>query len=306
MNNGAFMDNYRAMAIFVHVIDYGSFSAAAKKLGVTKSAVSQQINQLEASLGTRLLHRTTRQLNLTEAGEMFLEGCRTMMEAADGATQRIGQYSKEPSGTLRISCSHDIAADHLVPLLGPFMENYPKLSLEIDGSDEVINLVEEKVDLAIRIGHLHESGWIARKICELEEIVVASPGYLERHGSPREPSDLASHNWVAFTRRKQPDQVRLLGPTGEEHKVRLYGRARSNSASSMREMIKAGMGVGHVLRLNVLDELRDGTLVQLLTEYRVEALGMYAVYPQRAFLPLKVRAVIDYLIDNKAKLENKG
>lgn len=296
------MDNYRAMAIFVQVVDHGSFSAAAKKLGITKSAVSQQVNQLEETLGVRLLHRTTRQLNLTEAGEMYIEGCRQMIDAAERASQRIGLYSTEPSGTLRISCSHDFAADHLVPLLGPFMEKYPKLSLEIDGSDEVINLVEERVDLAIRIGRLAESGWVARKIGEAEEVIIASPSYLERHGIPQQPSELASHYWVAFTRKTQPYQLFLKGPSGEQQKVRLYGRARSNSVPSMREMVKAGMGIGQILKLMVKEELDNGQLVQVLSEYRSEAVGIYAVYPQRAFLPLKVRAVIDYLIENKHKL----
>lgn len=296
------MDNYRAMAIFVQVVDHGSFSAAAKKLGITKSAVSQQVNLLEETLGTRLLHRTTRQLNLTEAGEMYIEGCRQMIDAADGANQLIGQYSKEPSGTLKISCSHDFAADHLVPLLGPFMETYPKLSLEIDGSDEVINLVEERVDLAIRIGRMTESGWVARKIGEAEEIIVASPSYIQRHGVPEVPSDLANHYWVAFTRRTQPYQLLLQGPTGTQQKVRLYGRAHSNSAPSMREMVKAGMGVGQILKFMVKQELESGQLVQILHEYRSEAVGIYAVYPQRSFLPLKVRAVIDYLVENRAKL----
>lgn len=296
------MDNYRSMAIFVQVVDYGSFSAAARKLGITKSAVSQQISQLEESLGARLLHRTTRQLNLTEAGEIYLEGCRQMMEAAEGANQRIGHFSKEPSGLLRISCSHDFAADQLVPLFGPFMDKYPKLSLEIDGSDEVINLVEEKVDLAIRIGRFNESGWIARKIGELQEVIVTSPAYIDQHGKPEEPSELANHSWVAFTRRKQPYQLRLQGPTGEQHKVRLYGRAHSNSAPSMLAMIKAGMGIGQILRLSVMTELENNELVQVLSSFRSETIGIYAVYPQRAFLPLKVRAVIDYMIENKTML----
>ena len=296
------MDNYRAMAIFVQVVDCGSFSAAAKKMGITKSAVSQQVSQLEETLGTRLLHRTTRQLNLTEAGEMYLGGCRQMIDAAEGANQRVGQYSKEPSGTLRISCSHDFAAEQLVPLLGPFMEKHPKLTLEIDGSDDVINLVEEQIDLAIRIGRLNESGWITRKIGEEEEVIVASPAYLERHGVPQEPSELASHYWVAFTRRTQPYQLLLQGPTGAQQKVRLYGRARSNSAPSVREMVKAGMGIGQILKLMVKSELETGQLVQILPEYRSETVGIYAVYPQRAFLPLKVRAVIDFLVENKARL----
>lgn len=293
------MDNFRAMAILVHVVDHGSFSAAAKKLGITKSAVSQQVSQLEEVLGTRLLHRTTRQLNLTEAGEIYLAGCRRMLDAADEANQQVGRFSKEPSGTLRISCSHDFAAGHLVPALGPFMENFPKLSLEIDGSDDVINLVEEQVDLAIRIGHLEESGWVARKIADLQEVIIASPGYLDRYGTPQEPSELINHQWVAFTRKKQPYQLRLQGPMGDQQTIRLYGRARSNSAPSMLEMIKAGMGIGQILKLMVMPELEDGRLVQVLPEHRSEALGIYAVYPQRSHLPLKVRAVIDYLIKNK-------
>lgn len=296
------MDNYRAMAIFAQVIEYGSFSAAARKLGITTSAVSQQINQLEDVLGTRLLHRTTRQLNLTEAGEIYLDGCRQMMDAADLANQRIGQFSQEPSGTLRISCSHDFAAKHLVPLLGPFMDRHPKMSLDIDGSDDVINLVQEQIDLAIRIGHPEESGWISRKIGELQEIIIAAPSYLERNGTPKEPADLAHHHWVAFTRKRQPYQLRLSGPNGDQYKVRLYGRARSNSAPSMQEMIKAGMGVGLTLQLNVMDELANGELIQVLSEYRSEPVGIYAVYPQRTFLPLKVRAVIDYLMENKKRL----
>ena len=300
------MDNYRGMAIFVHVVDHGSFSAAARKLGITKSAVSQQLSQLEETLGTRLLHRTTRQLTLTESGAIYLDGCRQMMDAADTANQQVGQFNKEPGGTLKISCSHDFAAGYLVPALGPFMASYPKLSLEIDGSDDVINLVEEQVDLAIRIGHLKESGWIVRKIGDLQEIIVASPAYLDRYGRPHDPSDLVNHQWVAFTRKAQPYQVRLLGPKGDQQTVRLYGRARSNSAPSMLGMIKAGMGIGQILKLMAMPELKDGRLVEVLSDYRSEALGIYAVYPKRSHLPLKVRAAIDYLIENKTMMGMKG
>lgn len=300
------MDNYRAMAIFVQVVEHGSFSAAARKLGITKSAVSQQLSQLEDTLGTRLLHRTTRQLTLTESGAIYLDGCRQMMDAADTANLQVGQFNKEPSGTLKISCSHDFAAGYLVPALGPFMESYPKLSLEIDGSDDVINLVEEQVDLAIRIGHLKESGWIVRKIGDLQEMIVASPAYLDRYGRPHDPSELVNHQWVAFTRKAQPYQVRLLGPKGDQQTVRLYGRARSNSAPSMLGMIKAGMGIGQTLKLMAMPELKEGRLVQVLSDYRSEALGIYAVYPQRSHLPLKVRAAIDYLIDNKPMMGMNG
>jgi len=300
------MENYRGMAIFVQVVDSGSFSAAASKLGITKSGVSQQVSQLEEELGIRLLHRTTRQLRLTEAGTLYLEGCRQMVEAADAANQQMGLYRMEPSGTLRISCSHEFAANHLIPLLAPFMERHPKLSLDIDGTDQVINLLEEQIDLAIRIGQLDDSGMVVRKIGDLEEVLVASPAYLDQQGVPETPDDLIKHQWVAFTQKTTPYQVRLLGPAGQQKKVRLYGRTRTNSAASLREMMRSGLGIGQILKLIVKEDLEQGRLVQVLPQYRFEPVGMFAVYPQKSHLPLKVRAVIDYLVENKAALGISG
>ena len=296
------MEKFRAMAVFVQVVDSGSFSAAAGKLGITKSAVSQQITLLEEDVGIRLLHRTTRRLNLTEAGEIYLAGCRQMVEAAEAANQQLGQFSKEPSGTLRITCAHDFAASQLVPLLAPFMERYPKLSLYIDGSDQAINLVEEGIDLALRIGSLTESSLVARKICALPLMLVAAPSYLEQHGVPQVPAELVNHQWVAFTQLAQPYQLNLQGAQGRQQKVRLYGRASSNSHASTLEMVISGMGIGRFFEQDVVRKLEEGRLVQVLSNYRLEPEGLYAVYPHRAYMPLKVRAVINYLIENRAAL----
>jgi LysR family transcriptional regulator, transcriptional activator for aaeXAB operon len=300
------MDKYRAMAVFVQVVERGSFSAAADKLGITKSAVSQQITLLEEDVGTRLLHRTTRRLNLTEAGEIYLAGCRQMVEAAEAANQQIGQFSREPSGTLRITCAHDFASHQLVPLLAPFMERYPNLSLYIDGSDQAINLVEEGIDLALRIGSLTESSLVARKIGDLPLMLVAAPSYLERHGVPQRPAELTNHQWVAFLQLAQPYQLNLQGTEGQRQKVRLYGRACSNSHASTREMVISGMGIGRFFEQDVARELEEGRLVQVLSNYRLEPEGLYVVYPHRAHVPLKVRAVINYLIENRAALGALG
>ena len=300
------MNNYRAMAVFVQVVDSGSFSAAAGILGITKSAVSQQVTLLEKDVGARLLQRTTRRLNLTEAGEIYLAGCRQMVEAAETANQQVGQFSKEPSGTLRITCSHTFGANQLVPLLAPFMELYPKLSLFIDGSDQAINLVEEGIDLALRFGHLTESSLVVRKICELPLLLVAAPSYLKQHGVPQVPAELVNHQWVAYTQLAQPYQLNLLGAQGQQQKVRLYGRACSNSHASTREMVISGMGVGRFFRKDIVRELEEGRLVQVLSDYRLEPVGLHAVYPHRAYVPLKVRTVIDYLIKNRAALGALG
>lgn len=296
------MDNYRAMAVFVQVVDSGGFSAAAGKLGITKSAVSQQVTRLEEDVGTRLLHRSTRRLNLTEAGEIYLTGCRQMVEAAEEANQQVGQFKKEPSGTLRITTAHHFGASHLVPLLAPFMERYPKLSLYIDGSDKKVDLVEEGIDLALRLGPLAESSLIARKIGDLPLLLVATPSYLEQYGVPQVPAELVNHQWVTFTPLGDPYRLKLQEGQGQQHEVRLSGRARSNSYAATLEMVNAGMGIGRFLGQEVAHNLEEGRLVRVLSDYRLESVGLYAVYPHRAYVPLKVRAVIDYLIENRAAL----
>jgi len=297
------MENYRAMAIFVQVVECGSFSAAARRLGITKSAVSQKVSLLEEELGTRLLQRTTRKLSVTEAGDLYLVSCRQMVEAAQRANQQIGQYRQEPSGTLRISCSQDFAANHLVPVLAPFLEQHPKLSLEIDGTDEVVDLVEEQVDLAIRIGHLPESGLVVRKLSDIDEVLVASPAYLEKHGTPQTPVALVNHQWITFTRMAQPRQINMTSRQGQQQKVRLYGRAQTNSASTAHQMAVNSMGITRLLKLMVQKDLQEGLLVQVLPCYQLEPSGLYVVYPQREHMPLKVRAAIDYLVENRHMFE---
>lgn len=229
-----------------------------------------------------------------------------MVEAAEAANQQVGQFSKEPSGTLRITCSHDFAANQLVPLLAPFMERYPKLSLYIDGRDQAINLVEEGIDLALRIGTLTESSLVARKIGDLPLMLVAAPSYLEQHGAPQAPEELVNHQWVAFTQLAQPYQLILQGAQGQQQKVRLYGRACSNSHASTLEMVISGMGIGRFFKQDVARILEEGRLVQVLPDYRLEPESLYAVYPHRAYIPLKVRAVINYLIENRAELGALG
>jgi len=296
------MENYRAMAIFVHVVQCGSFSAAAERLGITKSAVSQQISQLEDELNTRLLQRTTRKLHLTEAGELYLAGCRKMVEAAEVASYELGRLKNEPTGTLRITSSTDFAARGLIPLIAPFMSRYPKLSLDFDGSDAAINLVEEGIDLALRIGNLSDSNLVARKIADIPIALVAAPAYLETYGEPQEPADLIKHQWIALTQISTPYQVTLKGEYGQSKKVRLYGRACSNNTIIAREMAVAGMGIAQLLANTVQNELVGGQLKRVLPDYHIEPLGLYAVYPQRSHVPLKVRVLIDYLIENRDNL----
>ncbi len=290
------MENFRGMSIFVHVVNSGSFSAAARQLGITKSAVSQQVTQLEDQLGTRLLHRSTRNLNLTEEGATYLQGCRQMVEAAEEANASLSQLKTTPSGTLRLTCSIEFSAHFLVPIIKDYLTDHPKMNIELLAEDQVVNMVEEGVDLALRIGELKESSLIARKLGQLELVLCAAPSYLEQFGTPQSPEELTEHNWLAFTQLPTPTQLQLQHPSGQELHIRLSGRVRSNNTLSIRQMLLSGIGISQAISYLVQKELQNGKLVRLLPEYNLPVLGLYAVYPRREHVPLKVRLFIDYIL----------
>ncbi len=292
------MENYRGMAIFVQVVESKGFSAAARKLGLTKSAISQQITQLENELGTRLLNRSTRNLSLTEPGVEYYRGCAQMVEVAASTNAHLSLIKQEPHGTIRLACPYDFGSRHLAPLLTGFLRQYPKLKLDLYAEDQVINMVEEGIDLTLRIGHPANSALVARKITTLPLILCAAPEYLAIHGTPQTPEDLLQHDWIAFTQWAAPNQLILKNAAGRQWKLRLHGTIRTNSSLSIQSFAVAGMGIGRLPKFSVESLVRQEKLAVILPEYRMEPLGLYALYPDRQHLPLKVRLIIDYLIDH--------
>lgn len=198
------MDDLKRMMIFSHVVEAGSFSAAARRLDIAKSAVSKHISLLEENIGVRLLNRTTRRLSLTDAGESYYQSCAKMVEAAEEAKYCVTALQDEPRGMLRISCPASFGIDYVTPLLNEFLQLYPLLSAELLLDDNVVDMTEEGIDIAIRIGWLPDSSLRAKKLKDAQRLLCASPAYLERMGMPKTPEDLVQHDWVIFTRLPTP------------------------------------------------------------------------------------------------------
>src|SRR5688572_9230830 len=285
------MDDLRRMAVFAAVIEHRSMSAAARALGLSPSAVSQQVRQLERDSGVTLLHRSTRKLSLTAAGERFHEDCAAMVAAARRAQQQLAQSRDAPSGELRMSAPVGFAR-HVAPALGGVLEANPALTLKLLVDDARIDLIDARIDLAVRFGRLADTSWVARRLCAFEWLLCASPAWLRAHGMPQRPEDLLSQQWLAFASEGQALQLMLHGPHGEQRALRIAARISSNNQLSLQQMCMAGLGLARLARVDVADELAAGRLVAVLPDWTQDALDVWAVTPQRDAQPAKVRVAI--------------
>lgn len=289
------MDKLRRMAVFAKVVECGAMSAAARELGMTASAVSQQIRQLEEETGVVLLHRSTRKLTLTEAGAAFYEGCAAMMAAAQRAEQSLAELRDAPMGELRVAAPVDFAGTHLAPALAPLLTAHPNLSLRLFADDARVDLIEMRIDLAVRVGRLADSSLVARPLATWAEVLCAAPAYLARCGMPTVPSDLVQHSWLTLTVLEEPQWVDLIGPAGEQERLRVEGRIASNNANSLKQLTLAGLGIARQPLPDVAAELADGRLLRILPDWSVPDIGVYAVTPRREAQPAKVRHAIEAL-----------
>lgn len=296
------MNRFESLEAFTAVVERGSFSAAARTLGLTPSAISKQISHLEERLGARLFNRTTRRMHLTEAGQAFFDRAHVALEVLEEAEGAVSTLSDSPSGHLRITMPVGFGLIHVTPLLSDFLTQHPKISLDIDTSNQFIDIVEQGIDVAIRVGSLPDSTLRARRLRSFRWIVCASPDYLAQHGTPREPGDLADHACLTITHitRAWP----FTGADGD-FSVRVSGPLSSVSAEVLHAMAVGGMGVARMSSYMIADELRSGALVPLLTEYAWrEETNVYAVYPETRHLSPKVRAFIDYLVTHLRQPED--
>jgi len=288
------MDQLKRMAIFAEVVAAGSLTAAARQLGMTPSAVSQHLRQLEQALGLALLHRSTRRLTLTEAGERYHAGCAAMVAAARSAEQALARLRDEPEGELRLAAPAgfgSVLATALAPLRG-----YPRLTLRLLLDDALIDLIGERVDIALRIGVLADSSLVARKLGSMARQLCASPAYLAERGWPAQPRDLLQHDWLGSKPANAgADMLELQGPAGERETLRLEGRVQASQVTALHALCVAGWGIS----LGVSDDdqkaLADGRLLPVLPGWRLADLPVYAVTPRRGEQPAKVRHALDVL-----------
>lgn len=288
---------FDGMVIFVQVVKSGSFTLAANISGHSTSYISKEVNKLEDRLGVRLLHRTTRSLSLTPEGELYFQLCQQIIEDAEQAENAITGKQGEPHGLLRISCPIAYGLSNLSPVLSKFTEEYPKIRLELDLNDRKIDLISDGFDVVIRATmHLEDSSLISRRITQSEALVLASPGYLAKHGIPKHPYELARHKIISYSNLKQPDIWSFQDHNGEVIQVHVASQVLTNSSTLEIALGVADQGVFRVPRFALKDELETGALVEVFSDWPKPSIGVYMVYPSRKHMSAKVRSFIDFVI----------
>lgn len=295
------MDDLRSMAVFAETVDAGSMSAAARRLGMSPSAVSQTIRTLEEGAGVLLLHRSTRKLRLTEAGERYYPHCKRVIEAARAGADALQLARDAPDGELRLSAPVGFAG-HIAPALAPLLADAPQLRLRLLLDDAMIDLIDARIDLALRVGILPDSDWVARPLCQLATILCAAPAYLARHGVPAAPQDLAGHQWLSLARadtrssfQAVPLVLDLMAADGARQQIEVHARIASNNQVALQQMCEQGLGIVRAARADVAPALRQGALIQVLPAWRVAPLPVWALTPRREGEAAKVRAALDAL-----------
>jgi DNA-binding transcriptional LysR family regulator len=289
------MDRISAMQVFVKVVELGSFARAAERMGLSTSACSRQVADLEAHLDTRLLHRTTRKLSLTEAGRTFHERCVQMVADGEEAELSARAGRDHPRGTVRVTCSVNFGLRHISPLLGPFLQKYPDVRIDVSLSDRMVDIVEEGFDLAIRIGDSASASVIARKLGETRMVCCAAPAYLKRRGRPATPKDLEQHDCLLYEYLNPRSEWRFIGSDGKQHHVRVHGKLQTNNGDMLAAAAAAGLGICFEPDFIVAEHVAAGRLVPILGSYAAPTAAIYAAYPSRRHLSAKVRVLVDYL-----------
>ncbi len=291
------MKNLRDLAVFVRVVDQGSFTAAADELGMSKAVVSKYISRLEARLNARLLNRTTRRLTLTEAGMMLFEKGRSALADLAEAEQDVARLTGEPRGVLRVSAPQAFTLMHVCPHLPEFLARHPALQLDLQLDDRLVDLVRERVDVAVRITQLADSSFVAHRLAPCRMVVFASPTYIKKHGVPKSPADLLQHNCLTYSLLRVSQEWRFQAPGGRQIEVSVRGNLRCTSTEALKNAALGGCGIVLCPTFYVGEELTQGHLVELLPGYRIPESSIYAIYPERRQLAPKVRAFVDFLAE---------
>lgn len=289
------MDRIDAMRAFVSVADLQGFAPAARKLGLSASAVTRLVAGLENYLGARLLQRTTRSVMLTDVGARYLERARRVLGDLEEAEGSVRSERSKPSGRLVVSAPLMFGRLHVGPIMSDYLKQYPEVSAELRLSDRMVNLVDEGVDLAVRIGHLPDSSVVARAVGDMRRVVVASPRYLKARGTPREPLDLAQHEIIQFAGTGSLSEWRFVD-NGREIRVPTASRFATNSTDAAVLHAEQGGGLINVLAYQVADPLKAGRLKIVLAKYELPPMPIHLVYPTSRLLSAKVRAFIDLVV----------
>ena len=290
-------DRLNGMRVFAQVVEAKSFSAAADKLGMSKSLASRHVSALERALSVKLLNRSTRKLSLTEAGALFYEHCARIVQEAELAEQRLTRIQSEPVGLVRVTAVPAFAVRHVLPALAEFYRKYPKIQVKLFCSNRALDLGDEGFDLGIRVAFNPALNLVARKLAINRSVLCASPAYLKRHGTPRRIEDLCNHECVLFPP-LAPKGVWTLRRDGRKYSVQVAGVFETDEMDAVRAAVVAGLGIGILPLYMAGDALRQGQLVPLLRRFQVvPESAIYLVYLPNRTLTSRVRALIDFLVE---------
>jgi len=288
------MDRLTAMRVFIEVADCGSLTQAAERLELSRAMVSRHLANLEQWLGARLLHRTTRRVSLSDAGEAALPRCRQLLELSDEVQAVASNRGSEAIGKLRITTSLSFAQAQLTSAVVEFQALHPRVEIELLGVDRAVNLVEERIDLAVRITNVLDDNVVARRLAVCRSVLCASPAYLRQHLSPTTPADLKSHNCITHAFGSRAEY--RLRHAGHSVTVGVGGSMFSNETAVLRQAVLAGAGIALLPTYYVVDDLNSGALVRLMPDYEPEPLGIHAVHLSRQHQPQALRLLIDHLV----------
>ncbi|AXC50469.1 LysR family transcriptional regulator [Paracoccus suum] len=291
------MDRLECDRMFLAVIETGSFTEAAGRLGTRSGQASKLISRLEAELGVRLLNRTTRSVAPTEAGRAYYDRLRPLVDELDTLDLDIRNISQSPRGRLRMTAPLTFGTLELVPALNDFARLYPDIELDVAFSDRLVNVVDEGFDLAIRVGRPGDSTLILRRLCAVRIVLVGAPSYVEKHGAPATPPALSRHSCIIDTNYRDPNRWPFKGKNGEAEMTAVAGRVRYSNAEACVQAAEMGLGLAYVPAFVAGEALRAGRLLRLLQQFEIDPYDVQALYPHSRHLAVKVRLVIDFLTE---------
>ena len=291
------MNRFENMGAFIRVVEAGSISAAADRLGVAKSAVSRRLKELEEHLGVELFHRTTRKMNLTDTGRAFYHQSVRILEDVLEAEHATSQAHGTLKGSLKIALPSTFGLMHMGPAINEFLQTHPEIEFDLDFNDREVDMIEEGFDLAIRIANLPDSSLIARRLASIQTVICASPSYLEQMGVPKTPDDLREHRCLVYSLLRDFDYWCLTDSNGVEIKTKIHPHLKASTGEFLRDAAVEGRGVIFIPSFIAYKEIESGALVPVLEDFKTQQLDAYAIYPQTRHLSQRVRAFVDFLVE---------
>lgn len=290
------MERLKRMSVFAKVVECGSFTGAARQLEMSVSSISQTVSKLETELNVKLLNRSTRRIGLTEAGRIYYQGCRRMLQEVQEVHEQLYAFNNTPTGTLRIGCSSTMAQNVLATMTAEMLTEYPGLSVNLVTGIPAPDLITDGLDVVIRVGALQDSGLFSRRLGSMPMVVCAAKSYLLQNGTPEKPSDMTNFSWLEYSVR--PDSnFELIAPEGITTQISPQGRFVTNDSQTMIRWLKAGAGIAYAPLMWVIEEIKHGEVEVLFKKYHSDPRPVYALYTEKDKMPLKVQVCIDYLTE---------